>query len=324
MNRRKSAVREIARMAARRALLGLLTLFIVSVVVFSATQVLPGNAAYAVLGHSATPESLHALEQKLGLNRPVTTQYWDWFSGLLQGHLGDSLADGRPVSSLIGPRLENSGFLVLVAGLISTLVGVALGLWAALRRDKLVDHALSVVLLTLTSLPEFVIGIVLVLAFAVGFHWLPAVSVLAPGQHPWHAGTLLVLPISTLMIVTVPYLFRMTRAATVEALESEYVEMARLKGVSPVRVLFRHALPNAIAPTIQVIGLNFLYLAGGIVLVEVVFNYPGIGQGLVNAVSDRDIPTIQFIVLVLAAFYVFMNILTDVIVLAATPRRLFK
>jgi len=173
-----------------------------------------------------------------------------------------------------------------------------------------------------TSLPEFVVAITLVIVLStVVWHVLPAVSLLAPGTYAWNQPELLVLPVATLVIVVVPYIFRMMRAAMVEALESDYVEMARLKGAPEWRVVLVHALPNAIAPTIQVIGLNFLYLAGGVVIVEYVFNFPGIGQGLVDAVNDRDIPVIQFIVLVLAAFYVVMNIVTDVIALLATPRR---
>jgi peptide/nickel transport system permease protein len=321
------------RLVVERVAFGLVTLLAVSIIVFAATEVLPGNAAYAVLGHTATPASLHALEHQLGLNQPAVSQYWHWLTGILQGHLGTSLVAGgsglggggaasESVASLVGPRLVNSAFLVAVSGVIGTIVGIALGLWAALRRDKLTDHVLSVGLLTVAALPEFVVAILLVLVFAsVVLHVLPGVSVLAPGQAPWQDLKLLVLPVATLVLVTVPYTFRMSRAATIEALESDYVEMARLKGLPTRRVLLRHALPNAVAPTIQVIGLNFLYLAGGIVVVEFVFDYPGIGQGLVNAVSDRDIPTIQFIVLMLATFYVFMNILTDVIALAASPRR---
>jgi peptide/nickel transport system permease protein len=323
--RTRSPWRDIRALVARRIALGVVTLLVVSIVVFAATQVLPGNAAYAVLGHAATPQAIRALEKEMGLDRSAVSQYWSWFSGLFRGDLGKSLANGESVGSLIGPRLENSAFLVALSGILGTLIGVLLGLWAALRRDKPVDHVLSVTLLALTSLPEFVVGIVLVLVLAaVVFHLLPAVSVINPGQAPWDSLKLLILPAATLIVVTVPYLFRMVRAATIEALESEYVEMARLNGLSPLRVLLRHALPNAIAPTIQVIGLNFLYLAGGIVVVEFVFDYPGIGQGLVDAVSDRDIPIIQFTVLVLAAFYVFMNIVTDVIALLATPRRLLR
>jgi peptide/nickel transport system permease protein len=178
------------------------------------------------------------------------------------------------------------------------------------------------VALAVTALPEFVIGIGLIILFSIDvFHIVPAVSFLPAGTYFWNAPKLLILPVATLTIVIIPYIYRMMRAAMVEALESEYVEMARLKGVPSGRLVIKHALPNAIAPTIQVVGLNFLYLAGGIVIVENVFGYPGIGQGLYFAVQNRDIPEIQLIVLILAAFYVFMNIVTDVIALLATPRR---
>ena len=212
--------------------------------------------------------------------------------------------------------------LVFVTGLIGAVAGVTLGAVAALRKDSWFDHVTSVAALAVTSLPEFVVAIgLIILLSTVVWHVLPAVSLLPPGTYAWSQPELLILPVATLVIVIIPYIFRMMRAAMIEALESDYVEMARLKGVPERRIVLRHALPNAIAPTIQVIGLNFLYLAGGVVVVEFVFNYPGIGQGLVFAVANRDIPVIQFIVVVLAAFYVCMNILTDVIALLATPRR---
>ena len=301
---------------------GVITLFCVSVLIFAATQILPGNAASAVLQNTATPARLHALETQMGLNRPAVAQYWTWLTGLFRGHLGTSLASGASVSSLVGGRIVNTAVLVLLAGVIGTLIGVALGVLAAARRDSWLDHVLSVSALAVTALPEFVVAMALVIFFAaVVWHFFPAVSVFPPGAAPWSDPTLLVLPVATLVIVIVPYTFRMMRAAMIDALESDYVEMARLKGMSARRVLVLHALPNAIAPTIQVIGLNFLYLAGGVVVVEYVFNYPGLGQGLVNAVSDRDIPVIQFIVLLLAAFYVLVNIATDMVSLAASPRR---
>jgi peptide/nickel transport system permease protein len=305
-----------------RSLIGLVTLFAVSVVVFAATEVLPGNAAYAILGHTATPARLRALEVQLHLNRGLLDQYWTWLSGLFTGKLGNSLANGSPVWGFVAPRLLNSAFLVLITGAIGSVIGVTLGAIAALRKDGWFDHSSSVVSLAATSLPEFVVAIGLIIVFAtVLFHVLPAVSVLPPGTYAWDQPEMLVLPVATLVIVISPYIYRMTRAAMIEALESDYVEMARLKGVPEWRVILLHALPNAVAPTIQVIALNFLYLAGGIVVVETVFNFPGIGQGLVNAVDDRDIPVIQFIVVVLAAFYVVVNIAADVVVLAATPRR---
>jgi peptide/nickel transport system permease protein len=313
----------IARLIRRRLAIGVITLFLVSVVVFVATEVLPGNAAYAILGRNATPDRVRAVEVVLHLNRGMFDQYWTWISGLFTGHLGQSLVNnGLPVWGLVKPMLINSAVLVFITGAIGALAGVALGAIAALRKDGWFDHVTSVVVLAVTSLPEFVVAIALIILLStVVWHILPAVSLLAPGTYAWSQPELLVLPTATLVIVIVPYILRMMRAAMVEALESDYVEMARLKGVPEWRVVLVHALPNAIAPTIQVIGLNFLYLAGGIVVVEYVFNFPGIGQALVSAVNDRDIPVIQFIVLVLAAFYVVMNIATDVIALLATPRR---
>jgi peptide/nickel transport system permease protein len=309
-------------LVSRRVIIGILTLIVVSAIVFLATQVLPGNAAYAVLGRSANPARLHATERQLHLNRGLADQYWIWLSGLFTGKLGNSLANGQPVWALVKPRLINSAVLVFVTGLIGAVAGVTLGAVAALRKDGWFDHVTSVVALAVTSLPEFVVAIgLIILLSTVVWHVLPAVSLLPPGTYAWSQPELLILPVVTLAIVIVPYIFRMMRAAMIEALESDYVEMARLKGVPERRIVLRHALPNALAPTIQVIGLNFLYLAGGVVVVEFVFNFPGIGQGLVFAVGNRDIPVIQFIVVVLAAFYVFMNILTDVIALLATPRR---
>ena len=301
---------------------GVITLFCVSILVFAATQLLPGNAASAALQNTATPARLHALEVQMGLNRSAVAQYWSWLTGLFRGDLGKSIVSGTSVSSLVGGRIVNTLVLVVLAGVIGTLIGVALGVWAAAKRDSVLDHVLSVTALAVTALPEFVVAMALVILFAaVIWHFFPAVSVFPPGVAPWTDPKLLILPVATLVIVIVPYTFRMMRAAMIDALESDYVEMARLKGLSPRRVLLFHALPNSIAPTIQVIGLNFLYLAGGVVVVEYVFNYPGLGQGLVNAVADRDIPVIQFIVLALASFYVLVNIATDMISLAASPRR---
>src|SRR5262249_8094311 len=259
-----------------------------------------------------------ALERKLHVDRGIAEQYWIWFSGLFTGKLGTSLANGQPLWALVKPRLINSAVLVFVTGAIGSLVGVALGAAAALRKDSWFDHVTSVTALAVTSLPEFIVAITLIILLStVVSHLLPAVSLLPPGTYAWSQPELLILPIGTLVIVIVPYIFRMMRAAMIEALESEYAEMASLKGVPEWRIVLLHALPNAIAPTIQVIGLNFLYLAGGVVVVEYVFNFPGIGQGLVFAVSNRVIPVIQFIVVVLSAFYVLVTIVADVIPILA-------
>jgi peptide/nickel transport system permease protein len=319
---RSKSSHPILALVGRRLALGIVTLALVSFVIFAATQVLPGNAAYAVLGQHATPDRVKALEEQLHLNRPMIVQYWDWISGVVKGNLGKSFANGETVGHLVGPRIANSAVLVLLAGVIGTVIGVALGMLAAARRDGWFDNVMSVIALAVTALPEFVVAIGLIMLFAsLVLHILPGTSFIPPGVSPWSNLSLLVLPVATLVIVIVPYIFRMMRAAMIEALESDYVEMAKLKGASRWRVMLVHALPNSIAPTIQVIGLNLLYLAGGIVVVEYVFAYPGMGAGLVDGVASRDIPTIQFITLVLAAFYVFMNILTDVVALLASPRR---
>jgi peptide/nickel transport system permease protein len=322
VGRTRSKNHPIARLIVVRLGLGLVTLWAVTVVIFLATQALPGNAAYAVLGHSATPQRLHALEVQLHLNRSLVSQYFSWIGGVLHGDFGTSLANGEKVSSLIGPRIVNSAALVIAAGVIGTIVAGILGMIAAARRDSWFDHVVSVVLLAITALPEFVVAIALIILLSVVvLHALPATSTIPPGSHPWNNVKALILPVATLAIVIIPYIFRMVRGAMIEAMESDYVEMAELKGLKRWRVMMVHALPNSLPPIIQVVGLNLLYLAGGIVVVEYVFNYPGIGAALVDAVDNRDIPVIQFIVLLLAAFYVLVNIATDVIALMATPRR---
>jgi peptide/nickel transport system permease protein len=317
-------VHPMRSMLLQRLGLGLVTVWIASMLVFLATEVLPGNAALAVLGHSATPQRLHALEIQLHLDRPLVAQYWSWMAGVLHGRFGTSLASGDPVGQLIGPRIANSLALIGVAAVLGILIGVSLGVIAAARRDGIFDHVSSVAALGVTALPEFVVAVALVILFAaVVLHWFPAVFTIPAGVHVWQEPRAMVLPVLTLVIVIVPYIFRMTRGAMIDALESEYVELAELKGLSGWRILRVHAFPNALPPIVQVIGLVLIYLAGGIVVVEYVFNFPGIGQGLVAAVSDRDIPTIQAIVVLLAIFYVFVNIVTDMIALGVTPRRRF-
>lgn len=312
----------ILALIARRVGLGVITLFVVSVVIFAATEALPGNAAQAILGHSATPAQLHALEAQLHLNRSLFSQYGAWIGGVLSGNLGTSLANGRPVGSVVGPALVNSAILVALAGIVGSVVGVVLGALAALRKDSLLDRVTSVIALAVASLPEFVIAIAMVILFAtVVLHALPAVSLLSAGAYAWSYPSQLVLPVATLAVVIVPYIMRMTRAATIEALASDYVEMAHLKGLPTRRVLLVHALPNAIPPVVQVLGLSFLYLAGGIVVVEYVYAFPGIGSSLISAVSNRDVPVIQLIVLILGGFYVLVNIASDVAALLASPRR---
>jgi peptide/nickel transport system permease protein len=305
----------------RRLLLGLVTLFVTSIIIFAATQALPGDAARSILGRSATPESLAELRAQLGLDKSVLTQYWEWISGIFTGDLGMSLANSLPVTEVIGERLVYSVFLMLLAGLISVPLGVALGAISARRRDSMFDQVTSVTTLGLAALPEFVVGITLAVIFSTTvFNVLPSVIVTTPGARPWDYPKELVLPVVTLVIAVVPYTARIMRASTVEILESDFVEMARLKGLSERRVLWRHAVPNALAPTFQVTALNLAYLAGGIVVVEAVFNYPGIGLLLVESVRARDMPTVQAIALLIAALYVVLNLLADLATILVSPR----
>lgn len=316
------AAHPVRSMLLWRIPLGLLSVVLVGVLTYLATRVLPGDAAEAVLGQYATPESLDDLREELGLDQSLVPGLLSWFGDFVTGDYGDSLATRGPVTDLVLPRLVNSAVLVVVVALVSTLVGVVAGVVAAHRRDGKFDDTASVFALVASALPEFVVAVLVIFVFSVGLlEWFPAVSIIPPEERIWDQPTKIVLPALTLVIVTAPYMFRMVRAAMIEALTSDYAEVAQLKGASTGRLLFRHALPNAIAPAIQVLGLNLLYLAGGIVLVETVFVYPGIGLALASAVQNRDVPVLQFIVVLLAIFYVTLNILTDLLVLLSTPRR---
>jgi peptide/nickel transport system permease protein len=318
---RPGFMRGIPGFIVRRLLLGVVTLFFASVIIFAATVALPGDAARSILGRSATPESLAQLREQLGLTRPLVEQYTDWIGGLLHGDLGTSLAAGIPVTEVIGERIVNSAFLMLIAAIVSIPLAILLGAVSARRRDGPFDHATSLTTLGLAALPEFVVGIALVVVFATTvFHVLPAVSIIEPGTKPWEYPKELVLPIITLVIAVTPYVTRIMRASTVEILESDYVEMARLKGLSERLVLWRHAVPNGMPPTFQVIAINLAYLAGGIVVVEVVFVYPGIGSGFVDAVRARDIPVVQALALLVAALYVVLNLLADIATILVSPR----
>jgi peptide/nickel transport system permease protein len=321
-SKRSKKSHPIRSLLVRRLLSGVVSVFVISIVVYAATLVLPGDAATAILGQQATPQRLADLRHQLHLDQSPISGYFSWISGALRGDFGTSLTQGQPVWDLMGPRLANSIVLIVVTAIVSTILGVLLGMWAAARHDSWIDHSLSVTALVASSLPEFVVAVLVVMVFAVTvFTWFPAVSILPLGEHIWNEPDKLVLPVVALVIVVTPYVFRMFRASLLEAMTSDYVEVATLKGASTRRLLFGHALPNSLAATIQVVGLNLLYLAGGIALVETVFQYPGIGLSLVASITDRDVPVIQFLVVLLAIAYVFLNVATDVAVLLVTPRR---
>ena len=314
-------LRPVARIVLRRVLLGLVTLLLVSIVVFAATQWLPGDAARAITGRSATPERLQALRAQLHLDRPAAEQYATWLLAFARGDLGTSLVNGKPVIDIIGPRLLNSGVLLVLVVVIAVPLALLTGIGAALTRNRRFDTAASVGALALAAVPEFVLAIALVILFStVVFHWLPPVSLIRPDTPILEQWLRLVLPVATLILAVFPYLFRMVRGLVVDVLDSDYVEMARLKGLPAARIVFVHALPNAVAPLGQAVALVCAYLAGGIVVVEFIFSFPGIGQGLVQAVEARDLPAIQAIVVVLASFYVILNIAADLFALLMTPR----
>jgi peptide/nickel transport system permease protein len=311
----------LGKLVLRRLGLGLLTLWLVSLVVFAAVLALPGDAATAILGKEATPDRVAALRDQLHLNDSVISQYFQWLGGLLTGDLGTSAATQEPVSDLLSARVGNSVFLVLVASLVALPLSLLIGVWTAMRRDRPVDHITSTVTLVLAALPEFVIGIALVLLFATSVsHVLPAVSILPPGTHAWEDPKVVVLPAATLVLAVTPYISRIMRGSMVEVLESEYVTMARLKGLPERTVIWRHAVPNAIVPAIQVTALQLAWMAGGVVVVEFVFQYPGIGAALVDAVALRDMPVVQTVTMLAAGIYVGLNLLADIATILVTPK----
>lgn len=305
----------------RRLGVSVFILFAVSVIIFCATLLLPGSPATAILGQQATPERIAALEAEMNLDQPPVTRYLLWLGGIFTGDLGTSTSTGGPVSELLGEPLVNSLVLMLLAAAISIPVGVLLGVYAAWWRGYKRDSAITWVTLILAALPEFVIGIALVTLFATSvFQILPAVTMSPPGSRVWEFPMQLVLPSLALAFVVTPYVARMTRATMIEALESGYVEMARLKGVPERRVVFRHALPHAVGPIAQVVAIQLAWLAGGIVVVEYLFRYPGLGVALIDAVNYRDVQVVQAVSLLIAAVYVVVNLLADLVSIAANPK----
>jgi peptide/nickel transport system permease protein len=289
--------------------------------VYAAVVALPRDAATAILGKEATPDRVAALREQLHLNDSVVSQYLQWIGGVLTGSFGTSAATQQPVSTLLSDRVANSLFLVFCASVVAIPLSIGIGVWTAMKRDKPVDHVMSTTTLVLAALPEFVIGIGLILLFATGvFHWFPAVSLLAPGEKAWEDPRVVVLPAATLVLAVTPYISRIMRGSMVEVLESEYVTMARLKGLPERTVIWRHAVPNAIVPAIQVTALQLAWMAGGVVVVEYVFSYPGIGAALVDAVANRDMPVVQTVTMLAAGVYVLLNLLADLATIFVTPR----
>jgi peptide/nickel transport system permease protein len=303
-----------------RLIVGVGILVVVSIIVFAATQALPSNPARVILGRGATPQSVAALEHQLGLNRPVVTQYLSWLGGVVHGDFGQSLDTHQSVGSLIASRSVNSLTLLVLAAVIVFPLSVFLGIVSAVSQSR-GDRILWVNGVVLSAMPDFVIGIALVLIFSVSLlHLFPAVALVPPGTSPLDQPNALVLPVTALVLLNAPYLYRLVRASMLDALASEYVAMAILKGMPRRITVVRHALRNAMLPVIQGSGLVLGWLLGGAVVIENVYQYPGLGSALTQSVANRDIPTIQGVVVVLAAAIVLFNVLADALTIYLTPK----
>ncbi|TIN32268.1 MAG: ABC transporter permease, partial [Mesorhizobium sp.] len=284
------------------------------------TQILPGDVAQAILGQSATPESLANLREQLGLNQPAYIRYFHWLGGVLTGDLGTAMSSGQDIATSIKERLWNTLFLAFWAAIVAIPLAITLGLIAVRYRDGWVDKLISGVALASTSFPEFFIGYLLVFYFAVQHQWFPAISTVYDGMSFGERLQAIALPAAALTLVVLAHMMRMTRAAILNVMQSAYVETAELKGLSASAVIRKHAFPNAIAPIINVVMLNLAYLVVGVVVVEVIFVYPGMGQYLVDHVTKRDVPVVQAVGLIFAAVYITLNIVADIAAIVANPR----
>jgi peptide/nickel transport system permease protein len=304
----------------RRLLFSLVVLLLVSVVTFVVVQVLPGDVASMILGTDASPEDVATMRETLGLNRPAYIRYLDWIGGAVRGDWGTSLRLNQPVAPLVVTRMANSAVLAGLTLLVSVPLAIGLGVFAGLRRGRMPDRIIALVTLIGTSLPEFVWGNVLIIVFAFWLKWLPPSSLMDPGDPVFAQFKLLVLPVATLTLVMLAYTSRMTRTSVIEVMERNFIRTARLKGIGERQVILRHALPNALLPTITIVAMNIGWLMGSLVVVETVFSYPGLGRMMVFAVSNRDVPTLQMTVLVTAGIYCVANLVADILYAYLNPR----
>jgi len=308
------------RLIVSRLGVAVLTLLAVSVVVFTITSLLPGDAAQALLGQESTPELLAALRQKFGLDQPAHVRYLHWLGGLLVGNPGNALANGLPVAQLIGSRLPNSLVLAAAAAAVSVPLALTIGITSAMARGSLYDRVVNVATVWVVSVPEFLIATVAVLVFAVKLRWLSALSRIDDIATFGDFVRAYAMPVMTLCCVIVAQMARMTRAAVIDQLTSSYVEMARLKGVRPVRMVLTHALPNAVGPIANAVALSLAYLIGGVIIVESIFNYPGIASLMVDSVTMRDMPVVQACAMLFCAAYLVLLTTADVIAILSNPR----
>nr|WP_315225810.1 ABC transporter permease [uncultured Albidiferax sp.] len=310
----------MAKLILNRFFLGVLTLFAVSVLIFVCTEILPGDVASAVLGQGATPEALAVFRKELGYDIPSYMRYWNWLVGVLQGDLGVSLTNKLVIVDEVLPRLGNTMFLAGYAALIAIPVAVGLGVYSAINEGKISDKLANILSLIAISLPEFFIAYLLIIFFSVNVDWFPSLSTVFKGMPFGERVYQTTLPAITLTLLVAAHMLRMTRSSVLSVMSTPYIEMAFLKGAKRGRVITRHALPNAAAPIITVIALNLAYLVVGVVVIEAVFVYPGLGQLMVDAVSKRDVPVIQACGLVFAMVFVLLNTVADILVILVNPR----
>ncbi|AZL60647.1 ABC transporter permease [Tabrizicola piscis] len=310
----------VVKLIAQRLALGLLLLWAASVLIFVGTEILPGDVAQNILGQSATPQALENLRAQLGLNEPPLTRYFSWFGGVLQGDLGTALSNGQDIATSMGKRLGNTLFLAFWAAVVAVPLAIVLGIIAVRYRNRWPDKVISTFTLATVSVPEFLLGYIAIFFLSVQVRWLPSLATIHDGMSLGEKLQVIALPVLVLVLTVLGHMMRMTRAAILNVMESAYVETAELKGLRPINIIARHALPNAIAPVVNVVMLNLAYLVVGVVVVEVVFVYPGMGQYLVDHVSKRDVPVVQACGLVFAAVYIGMNLIADVVSILANPR----
>ena len=310
----------LGALIAKRVAFGFVTIIVISVLIAIGIEALPGDLAQAILGQAATPENVAAFRKELGLDQPLLQRYISWLGNFLQGDMGTSLANKREISDLISSRLGNTLFLAASAAVVAVPLAVTLGILAALYRETWFDKTISMATLSTISFPEFFVGYILIVLLAVEINVFPSISNVSVDMSFWERIYTIALPALTLILVVVAHMMRMTRAAIINLLMSAYIEMAHLKGMKRARVIVHHALPNALSPIINVIVLNLAYLVVGVVIVEVVFVYPGLGQLLVDSVANRDLPVVQASGLIFAACYVMLNLTADVLSIIANPR----
>ena len=308
------------RLLVRRLALGVLTLWVVSLLIFAGTEILPGDVATAILGQSKTPEAVAAIRASLGLDRPAPVRYAEWLRDFAEGDIGKSLAQNRDIGPEIRQRLANTIFLASVAACISVPLAILFGLMAAMRQNSFFDRIVNAFSLLAISVPEFFIGYILIIVISVKLGWFPSLSMISDDMDFWDRLYSVALPALTLVLAVLAHMMRQTRAAVISVLSSPFIETAILKGVPNWRIVVQHALPNAVAPIITVVAVNLAYLVVGVVVVEVVFVYPGMGQLMVDAVSKRDMPVVQTCGLIFASAYVVLNMVADLVGILSNPR----